>query len=350
MAAMTEARSTSVASRSGGDTIAEPAAASRRGTVDVIIAAWNRADTIERAIRSVAGEDDVKAVIVVDDASTDDTFAVASALCACLPKLRVMRQPRNGGPSAARNAALDLASADWVTILDGDDYMQPGRLTRLLAAATDADIVADDLLQIAEDAPAGTPARPLLEVQAASAVSLGDFVRGNISSRSRHRREMGFLKPLIRRAFLRQHGLAYDEKVRLGEDYLLYAGALAYGARFRLVPAAGYVAVMRAGSLSGQHSRQDLEALLRGDLRLAALPQLSAADRRALGLHCRHIDGKIRWLVMIEAVKARDWPRFAAAFRTAPATCLELIGKLLEQVHLRGGRKLRHLLGLRDAT
>src|SRR5262249_10797702 len=123
--------------------------------VDVIIAAWNRADTIERAIRSVAGEEAVKSVIVVDDASSDDTFLRASALCAALPKLKVIRQPCNGGPSAARNAALNLASADWVTILDGDDYMQPGRLARLLEQGTDADIVADDLLQIEEDAPAG---------------------------------------------------------------------------------------------------------------------------------------------------------------------------------------------------
>lgn len=318
-------------------------------TVDVIIAAWNRADTIERAIRSVAGEATVKSVIVVDDASSDDTFLRASALCATLAKLKVIRQPRNGGPSAARNAAMRLASADWITILDGDDYMRPGRLGRLLEHGKEADIIADDLLQIAEDAPANAVARPLLEITESSEIGLAEFVLGNISQRSRHRREMGFLKPLLRRAFLEQHGLRYDEAVRLGEDYLLYATALALGARFRLVPAAGYVAVMRAGSLSGQHSRQDLEALLRGDLRLAALPRLHPVERRAIARHCRHIDGKIRWLLVIEAVKARNWPGFVAAFRTAPATGLELAGKLLEQAQLRSGRKLRHLLGMRDA-
>jgi len=322
----------------------------KTATVDVIIAAWNRSDTIERAVRSVADEDEVRSVIVVDDASTDDTFARASALCARLPKLKVIRQPRNGGPSAARNAALAFATADWVTILDGDDYMQPGRLAHLLAQSEGADIVADDLLQIEEDASPTTAARPLLDVTQSSDVGLTEFVLGNISSRSRHRREMGFLKPVMRRGFLQQHGLRYDEAVRLGEDYLLYATALALGARLRLVPAAGYVAVMRAGSLSGRHSRQDLEALLRGDRRLAALPQLRPLERRAINRHCRHIDGKVRWLVVIEAVQDRNWRRLAAAFRTAPSTGIELIGKLLEQAQLRGGRKLRHLLGLRDAA
>lgn len=318
--------------------------------VDVIIAAWNRADTIERAIRSVAGEDEVRSVIVVDDASTDDTFARASVLCAALPKLKVIRQPRNGGPSAARNAAFSFATADWITILDGDDYMQPGRLGRLLAQSDGADIIADDLLQIAEDAPPTAPARPLLEVNRSSDVDLNEFVRGNISSRSRHRREMGFLKPIMRRSFLQQHGLQYDEAVRLGEDYLLYATALALGARLRLVPAAGYVAVMREGSLSGRHSRQDLEALLHSDRRLAALPQLRPFERRVIARHCRHIDGKVRWLLVIEAVKARNWRNLITAFRTAPSTGIELIGKLLEQAQLRAGRKIRHLLGLRDAA
>lgn len=320
--------------------------------VDVIIAAWNRTDTIERAIRSVASEAAVRSVIVVDDASTDDTAARAEALCGELPKLKVLRQARNGGPSAARNAAIVASDAPWIAILDGDDYMQTGRLATLLSKAGDADFVADDMLQIDENAPASVVPHPLLQIDATwpDRVNLTDFVLGNISERGRHRREMGFLKPLMRRAFLQQHGLRYDEAVRLGEDYLIYAGALAQGARFRLVPAAGYVAVMRGNSLSGRHSRQDLEALLRGDRRLAALPSLQATERDALLRHCRHVDGKIRWLVVIEAVKDRDLGRFFRAFWASPEIGLDLVGKLLEQVQLRGAQKIRRLFGSRNAV
>src|SRR5260221_10869745 len=130
--------------------------------VDVIIAAWSRADTIERAIRSVANEPAVRSVIVVDDTSTDDTAARAESLTASFPKLKVLRQPRNGGPSAARNAGITAGEGTWIAILDGDDYMQPGRLTRLLDQGKDADLVADDLLQIEEDAATTAVARPLL--------------------------------------------------------------------------------------------------------------------------------------------------------------------------------------------
>jgi hypothetical protein len=85
-----------------------------------------------------------------------------------------------------------------------------------------------------------------------------------------HRKELGYLKPLIRRSFLDHHGLRYDEGLRLGEDYALYARALAAGARFLLVPTAGYVAVERADSLSARHNRRDLEALRNSDRELMA--------------------------------------------------------------------------------
>ena len=85
--------------------------------VDVIIAAWNRDDTIERAVRSVANDACVRSVSVVDDASQDDTASQAEALCAELPKLKVLRQKVNGGPSAARNAALAISDAPWIAIL-----------------------------------------------------------------------------------------------------------------------------------------------------------------------------------------------------------------------------------------
>ena len=49
----------------------------REAVVDILVAAWNRSDTIERAITSALGEAEVRQVIVIDDASTDDTFARA---------------------------------------------------------------------------------------------------------------------------------------------------------------------------------------------------------------------------------------------------------------------------------
>jgi succinoglycan biosynthesis protein ExoU len=316
------------------------------GDVDIIIAAWNRADTIERAVASVIDEPETRSVILVDDASTDDTSVRAAGLDRGDGRLRLIRQDQNLGPSAARNRALAVATAPWIAVLDGDDFMEPGRLGRLLSQSGEQDFVADDLIQIAEGAAHG---RPLLGTVAPSAIDLGGFVTGNINRRGAVRQEMGFLKPIMRRTFLAEHGLRYDESLRLGEDYVLYARALAAGARFRLLPACGYVSVLRGDSLSGRHGRPDLEALRTADRALLALPNLSPTERQALRRHCRQLSGKIQWLEVIEAVKQRDPVRFLRGFTLSPIIAAEIALRLAEQVALRSGLIGHRGEGTRDA-
>ena len=120
----------------------------REAVVDILVAAWNRSDTIERAITSALGEAEVRQVIVIDDASTDDTFARAAQIGAGSERVVVRRLPSNLGPAAARNRGLEISTAPYVAILDGDDFFQPGRMGKLLAHAGDFDFVADDILEV----------------------------------------------------------------------------------------------------------------------------------------------------------------------------------------------------------
>ncbi len=80
--------------------------ARREAVVDILVAAWNRSDTIERAITSALGEAEVRQVIVIDDASTDDTFSRARRTGAGSERVVVRRLPSNLGPAAARNQGL----------------------------------------------------------------------------------------------------------------------------------------------------------------------------------------------------------------------------------------------------
>ena len=97
--------------------------------VDVLIAVWNDARTIERAIRSALSDAYVNHVIVIDDASTDHTSSVVASLQEQAGgRLIFRRLEQNGGPAVARNRGLDVATAPWVAILDGDDYFLPGRM------------------------------------------------------------------------------------------------------------------------------------------------------------------------------------------------------------------------------
>jgi succinoglycan biosynthesis protein ExoU len=314
-------------------------------TVDVLIAAWNRSQTIERAVLTALAQDEVRNVIVVDDGSTDDT---ADKAIRCDPegkRVMVRRLHSNLGPSAARNVAIELSTAPWFAILDGDDYFLAGRIGTLLSQSEEWDLIADDMLQAPEDGCQPDGASLLGGVCfTPQPLTLEQFVLRNVSKRGALRKELGFLKPLMRRSFLDRHQLRYDEVLRLGEDYALYARALAAGARFLLLPAAGYVSVARSNSLSSQHSGRDLELLRDSDDELMALTTLTARERRAVVKHYSSIDSRVQWLLAIEAFKARNCAQFMSTFCRSPTVTLFIAMRLLEEASSRLRRGMAGVL------
>ncbi|MFN3513200.1 MAG: glycosyltransferase family 2 protein [Phenylobacterium sp.] len=284
--------------------------ASASPTVCVIIAAKDAAATVGRAVRSALAQPEVAQVILVDDGSADDTCGAATA--AGDGRLQTIRLERNLGPSGARNRALEAARADLVAILDADDFMLPGRIGKMLARSAACDILADDLLYSDDDGATVKP-RGLLELAEDDEdfLTFERFVLGNISRPGRPRGELGFLKPLMRRDFLTTHGLVYDPSLRLGEDFALYARALAAGARFKVVPPCGYVSVVRPDSLSGRHSAEDLAALCAFDAGLAQTACLAPSELRALRRHEQSLRVKVAHRQVLQAKAERDYGRVA---------------------------------------
>lgn len=93
-------------------------------SVSVIIPAYNAEKYLEQTLRSVLDQtlSDIE-VIVVDDGSADGTPDIVSRF----PSVRYHRQA-NAGVSAARNAGIRLAAADYVAFLDADDIWHPDKL------------------------------------------------------------------------------------------------------------------------------------------------------------------------------------------------------------------------------
>jgi glycosyltransferase involved in cell wall biosynthesis len=83
--------------------------------VSVVIAAFNEAATVGRAVSDVIGHPEVEEVIVVDDGSTDDTSQLATEAGA-----RVLRLEANGGKAAALEAGVAQAVSDVLLFLDAD--------------------------------------------------------------------------------------------------------------------------------------------------------------------------------------------------------------------------------------
>ncbi len=99
--------------------------------VSVIIPAYNAGPYVGEAVASVLAQQvaDLE-VIVVDDASTDDTAQVVSAITD--PRVHLVRMAK-GGVGAARNKGMELARGQFIAFLDADDRWAAGKLNRQLA-------------------------------------------------------------------------------------------------------------------------------------------------------------------------------------------------------------------------
>lgn len=96
---------------------------------------------LERAVESalqqeVTGELEV---VVVDDASTDDTPAVLRGLAARDQRVRPVSLPSAAGAAAARNAGIEATTGSWIAFLDDDDEWLPHKLARQLRSLEDAE-------------------------------------------------------------------------------------------------------------------------------------------------------------------------------------------------------------------
>jgi succinoglycan biosynthesis protein ExoU len=298
-------------------------------SVCIIMAAKNAESTIGRAITSALQQSGVSEIIVVDDGSDDDTLAVAHASAQGSDRLIAISLPENRGPAAARNMALARATADFVCVLDSDDFMLPDRLSKMLPQAADCDVLGDDLFFCTTADPT-IKARDLLGLRDGHTrfVGLEEFVRSNITQPNQPRREMGFLKPLISRSFLLERGLNYREDLRLGEDYALYVEALQNNARFKLMEACGYVSVERGDSLSARHTIDDLRALRDFDAAMLAFP-LPDGERSAIAAHMFNTACRLDHRRMLQAKKEGHYSKAVAILFETPGTAAYIMRSIL---------------------
>lgn len=101
--------------------------------VTTIIPTHNRAELLERAIDSVLEQTwENMEIVVVDDASDDDTPQLLKNLSAQYSHIRVVRNKTSKKAAASRNIAISHAKGEFITGLDDDDYWRPTRIERLM--------------------------------------------------------------------------------------------------------------------------------------------------------------------------------------------------------------------------
>lgn len=93
--------------------------------ISVIVPVYNIAPYIERCVNSILNQtySDLE-VLLVDDGSTDATPVICDRIAANDCRVRVFHK-KNGGVSSARNLALDHCRGEYISIIDGDDWIEP---------------------------------------------------------------------------------------------------------------------------------------------------------------------------------------------------------------------------------
>lgn len=283
----------------------------------IIIPAFNAEKTIARALGSARSQSEARLeIIVVDDASTDRTSAIVAGEAAVDHRVRLLRLPLNVGPAAARNQGIAIAKGNWIALLDADDSYHPERIEKLLDLADQvgADMVADNILlfDTSGHRPDTLMIPPALLFQPME-LTTAEFIARNVGSPRTPRVSYGFLKPVLRADFLREKRLAYDERNRFAEDFMLYVRCLINGARWWLLPEAMYRYAIVPGSLTEQQSSNDLLRLRQMESELLADPRVNVDPLlvQAITRHKSVLDRCYYYRAFTDAVKGGHLRRAA---------------------------------------
>jgi glycosyltransferase involved in cell wall biosynthesis len=171
--------------------------------ISVVVPTRDRRRLLQLALFSVLRQRDVDIeVIVVDDASTDDSAEMVSRLAD--HRVRLIRQAVSHGVSTTRNRGIEEAGGAWVAFLDDDDLWAPEKLARQLEVATRegrtwvyaGDVNVDDDLSVLSALRPPTPAQVMEALPRYNPVPTG---ASNVMVRADALAEAGPFDPDLRR-------------------------------------------------------------------------------------------------------------------------------------------------------
>lgn len=216
----------------------------REPRVSVVMPAHNAGCTVEAAVRSVLRQTMTDfELIIVDDGSTDDTVQRLRSFRED-PRVKVLQQA-NAGPSAARNAAIHVAAARVVSVIDSDDLWVPTYLETMegtLASHPEAGFVYTDAWRFNDDRGLVSKHRVMESYAPSVPPTAADRFLLELLERN-----FIYTSVTMSRRVLQEVG-GYDERLHYGEDFELWLRVVETG---RVpVRAPGTLAIHRKTSTS----------------------------------------------------------------------------------------------------
>jgi succinoglycan biosynthesis protein ExoO len=312
--------------------------------VSVIVPAYNAAGFLKRALHSALAQTmpDLE-LIVVDDASSDATLALAHEVAARDSRVRVLHNERNRGMYPTYNRAIDAARGNWITALDADDVWLPERLEQMLAVADREDMVSDDQL-LFYTSPYHRGRSKALSLLSSHGLVVTTPRRLTPLEFVEH--DLGLLKPLIRRSFLCQRKLKYDADLRIGADFFLYFEFLLAGARWLQLPNGYYLHSEHSDNTSkntvaiAKDVAKSTEALLRHPVVAADPVLVRALERRA-----QEWESNEAFAVVSDLLRQRRGAEFVRLLANEPSYISVAMGKILRSLWRRAFWRISSMWG-----
>ncbi len=227
--------------------------------LSIIVTVFNTADYLAACVRSVLDQASPDAeLILIDDGSTDTSWAVSQRLAAADGRVRLAQQP-NQGPSAARNHGLALATGDYVTFIDSDDTLTPGTLDRCAALldAQQPDILIYSMQHYTEASRTGNDLVVADTVYASAGPLIEDLLAGQ------RLLLYSAANKFYRHRFLRQHTIQFPLTMDFGEDRWFNNACLRHAGAIVTCSHIGYRYHLRSRpSLSRKYRRDHFRTLL----------------------------------------------------------------------------------------
>lgn len=196
-------------------------------------------------------------IIVILDAPTDGSPAIADRFAASNPGIKVLRHATNRGVSAARNTGIEAATGTWLGFVDSDDFVGPHMYQEMVAAGerADADLVTCGHTRRFEDGgfEANHPS-PF----AGEGVVEHDRMMALLAQAHQRNAYWFVFRNIFRRDMVNAHQMRFDERQSIGEDSFFNLQAFFFARRVVVLEEFHYHYRANPTSLTNTRGRKQL--------------------------------------------------------------------------------------------
>jgi hypothetical protein len=284
-----------------------------RRLVSVVVPAYNAGDKIEYSLRSLLEQDyDPIEIILVDDASTDGTAENAEGLLRAGGRpYRILKNARNRGVSAARNAGLRDAKGGYVLFMDADDKADANFISTLRGAIAkdDSDAAICGFRNYFED----TGREEVVPIKLDTSRT---YPGEELAARRILTHFGSVVTTFFKMSFLREAGIEFPEGCQFGEDFEFTVKAFSRCRSIAISPECPYVYVHHRGNISFSSISTREKRVLRyseitaSTLRIANYLKEHSASPKLLDMADNLLEPEYLMRVLTLAAKEGDMEKF----------------------------------------